>query len=62
MREQINGRLLQLTAALGNILFNFTTRADEFSRWTWRVPNPPAILLEKVTFANNLFSHSRKLA
>ncbi|MBI1175948.1 hypothetical protein GC207_00755 [bacterium] len=29
--------------------------ADEFSRWTWRVPSPPAILWEKVAFADGQF-------
>jgi hypothetical protein len=29
--------------------------ADEFSRWTWRVPSPPSILFRKVIFAEDQF-------
>jgi hypothetical protein len=29
--------------------------ADEFSQWTWRVPNPPNILFRRVVFAQDQF-------
>jgi hypothetical protein len=29
--------------------------ADEFDRWTWRVPSPPSILWQKVVFAEGQF-------
>ena len=41
--------------ALALMLTAASLAADEFSRWTWRVPSPPSILFRKVIFAQDQF-------
>ncbi|MBI1175947.1 hypothetical protein GC207_00750 [bacterium] len=46
---------MKLAGTIMLLIATLSVSADEFSRWTWRVPDPPAALFSKVVYAQDQF-------